>query len=186
MKQSTSTLGKGGRILPLITLVTLALTGISHAGHGAIEVAKSHVSSNLTSDHKKLAETYAPNVVLMPGHEYLKEKYGLAKAGARGKGAEVKRGKLIATLTRASAGLPAFPVEHAERVLDKLKYQSVKVHEGDFATDPSDPVETQDGKLHFMIKKGDLLIKVAPAKGDFVLLQLREEDDSWRVVAEYL
>ncbi|MDB4713152.1 hypothetical protein OAF41_00180 [bacterium] len=187
MKMLVSILPKPRIFLPLVTLATLAFAGVSTADQkSAIEVAKAHIQSNLTGEYKKLAETYAPRVMLMPGHEYLKERYGLAEAGARGKGAEVDRDKFIASMEKASGGRPALPKEHADRILGTLGYESVEVEEGDFATAASAPVGTPDGKLHFMIKKDDLLIKVAPPKGDFILLHLRREGDSWKVVSEYL
>ena len=170
----------------LLTLSLLLLAQLSHADQGAIEVAKAHISSNLSSDHKKLVETYAQKLTLMSGHEYLKEKYGLAGDGARATGAEVEGSKLIKAMVKSSADKPTLPMEHAKRILDKLKYESIEVHEGDFTTDASDTVKTPDGKLHFMIKKGDVLIKASAPKADFVLLQLRVEEGSWRVVSEYL
>lgn len=170
----------------LLTLILLLSAPLAYAAPGGIEFAKAHVRSTLMSDHKKLEETYAPKVTLMPGHEFLKEKYGLAGPGARGKGAEVERGKLIAAIARASSDRPGLPEEHVKRILSTLKYQSMKVHEGDFETEASDPVETPHGKLHFTIRKGDLLIKVSPPKGDFILLHLRMENGAWKVVSEYL
>ena len=60
---------------------------------------------------------------------------------------------------------------------------------GSRASRKHDLVKTPDGKLHFMIKDGDILFKVGPAKprkGDFLLFQLRPLGGSWKVVAEYL
>ena len=59
---------------------------------------------------------------------------------------------------------------------------------GEFSIPAADPVGTPDSKLHFTIQRGDVLVKAAPGKGsgDFILLQLREVDGTWRVVAESL
>ncbi len=74
----------------------------------------------------------------------------------------------------------------AEAKLGELRYEPLEIAEGDFAADPADPVKTSDGRLHFAIKKGDVLLNVSPPKGDFVLLQLRKGDGGWQVVSEYL
>ena len=66
-------------------------------------------------------------------------------------------------------------------------FEILETKPGPFATDPPDPVNTPDGKLHFMIEDGDILFKVGPAKprkGDFLLFQLRPLEGSWKVVAE--
>ncbi len=79
--------------------------------------------------------------------------------------------------------------EQAEKIaamMESLKFEALKTTLGDFATQSSDPVGTPDSKLHFTIKEGDVLIKAAPPKRDFILLQVRQVEGAWRVVAEYL
>lgn len=161
----------------LVQIVGLLLFGqLAHADDAAIEVAQAHIRSNLGSDFEKLALTYGSRVMLMPGHEFLKKKYGLAGAGGLEKGAIVGRDGLIEAMAKASAGRPALPQQHVERILGNLKFESIEVHEGDFAS----------GELQFKIRKGDSLIQVAPPKGDTILLHLRMEEGSLRVVSEYL
>ena len=172
------------KTLPLLALVLLA--PLCHADDAAIAIAKDHLKSTLTRDFKVLGKTYAPKVTLMPGHEFLKPEYGLAEAGDRSKAVELKRGKLIAAMKKDVAGQPARPLERVEEKLKTLRYEPLEIAEGDFATAPSDSVKTPDGKLHFAIKKGDVLLKVSPPRGDFVLLHLRKGDGGWQVVSEYL
>jgi len=65
-------------------------------------------------------------------------------------------------------------------------FEILETKPGPFATDP---VNTPDGKLQFMIKDGDILFKVGsakPRKGDFLLFQLRPLEGAWKVVADYL
>lgn len=54
----------------------------------------------------------------------------------------------------------------------------------------ADEEATKSAKTHleqlFKVKKGDVLLKVSPPKGDFLLLHLRQIDGSWRIVSEYL
>ena len=169
-----------------LTLTLAVLCQVGHADKGAIEVAKTHLDSNLKWNFKKLSETYAPKVTLMPGHEFLKEEYGLAGAGGRDKGGEIDRDKLIAAMKKASADRRERPQERIDKLLKSLTYEVIETKEGDFATEASDPVGTPDGKLHFAIKKGDVLLKVAPPKGDFLLFHLRKKDGAWSVVSEYL
>ncbi|MGI9244009.1 MAG: hypothetical protein ACR2RV_24645 [Verrucomicrobiales bacterium] len=170
----------------LLTFTLAILCQIGHADEGAIDVAKTHLDSNLKGDYKKLTKTYAPKINLMAGHEFLKEEYGLAGAGGRAKGGEVERGKLIEAMTKASADRPERPQERVEKMLKSLRYEVIEVQKGDFVTEASDPVGTPDGKLHFSIKKGDVLLKVSPPKGDFLLLHLRKKAGEWSVVSEYL
>ena len=140
----------------------------------------------LKGKHGELAATYAPKVTLMPGHEFLKAEYGMAGDGARTAGAEVERDKLIAAMEKAAEGKPASPAERVDSLLEKMKFEVIGTKEGNFGIAPSDPVGTPDGKLHFEVKKGDVLLKVSPPKGDFLLLQLRQTDGIWRIVSEYL
>ena len=130
---------------------------------------------------------YPPKVQLLAGHEFLKDKYQLAPEGARDKGAVVVRDKLVAAMAKQQvAKKKQFDEERFEKMLGQLDYKPLKTKEGKFVADPTDPVRTPDGKLHFVIKKGDILLKVSPPKGDFLLLQMRFQKGSWVVVAEYI
>jgi hypothetical protein len=170
----------------LIPAILILLSPLCCADEGAIESAKTHLKGSLKSNHKELAATYAPKVKLMPGHEFLKEDYGLVGAGARAEGAEVERDKLIAAMEKAAAGRPARPAERVDGLLETLKYEVLKVKAGKGQVDPTDPVGTPDGKLHFEVKEGDVLLKVSPPKGDFLYLHLRKVDGNWLIVSEYL
>lgn len=151
-----------------------------------MNAAKVHVSSILKADFEKLAETYDAKVTLMPGHEFLKKEYGLSEAADRSQKIDVESEKLLAVMAKKSAERPERPVDRIDAMLETLKYDVLPNAAGDFATDASDPVGTADGKLHFSIEEGDVVLKVSPPKGDFLLLQLRNVEGSWRVVAEYL
>ena len=178
----------------LIPAILILLSPLCCADEGAIESAKTHLKGTLKGNYKGLAATYAPKVKLMPGHEFLKEDYGLVGAGARAEGAEVERDKLIAAMENEAAGRPARPAEpvdarHPERVdgvLETLKYEVLKVKAGKVQVDPTDPVGTPDGKLHFEVKEGDVLLKVSPPKGDFLYLHLRKVNGTWLIVSEYI
>jgi hypothetical protein len=71
-------------------------------------------------------------------------------------------------------------------VLETLKYEVLKVKAGKVQVDPTDPVGTPDGKLHFEVKEGDVLLKVSPPKGDFLYLHLRKVNGTWLIVSEYI
>jgi hypothetical protein len=122
----------------------------------------------------------------MPGHEFLKEGYGLTEPGGRARGAQIERDKLVNVLVK-------HPVDAAkkaaiQKMLPTVRFEKLAVAEGEFVivTDATDPIESPDGKLHFNIAKGDVLVKIVPPRGDFALLQMREEDGTWHVVAEHL
>ena len=162
------------------------LVGALLANEKAIDASKTHLSTFLRADFKKLEDTYASKVVLMPGHEFLKIEYGLAATPGRKKMTEVERAKLIQAMLKAAEGRPARPADKIAAMMESLRFEVLKTTVGDLATQSSDPVGTPDSKLHFTIKEGDVLVKIAPPKGDFILLQVRQIDGAWRVVAEYL
>ena len=125
----------------------------------------------------------------MPGHEFLKPEYDLTtNADALHEGATVNPAKLVAVMKKAFKE-PIVEPEFLEKLLDLYDFEILDTKAGDFSTPPPDPVKTPDGKLHFMIREGDLLFKVGPAKprkGDFLLFQMRPLEGSWKLVAEYL
>lgn len=171
----------------MITVAALLMFGGALlADDKAVEASKSHLGNFLRADYKKLEDTYAPKVVLMPGHEFLKVEYGLTAEPGRMKAAEVERGKLTQAMSKAGEGRPARPADKIAALMESLTFEVLKTTVGDFAAGASDPVGTPDSKLHFTIKEGDVLVKAAPPKGDFILIQLRQEGGAWRVVAEYL
>jgi hypothetical protein len=170
----------------LIKVILISLSPLCNANEKAIESAKAHLEGSFGADYRTLDATYAPKVTLMPGHEFLKEEYGLAGAGGRAEGADVEADQLIKAMETAAAKQPARPADRVKALLDTLKYEVVKVAEGPVAIAPSDPVGTPDGKLHFQVKKGDVLLKVSPPKGDCLLLHLRKIDGIYRIVSEYL
>jgi hypothetical protein len=164
----------------------MLLSQLCGADEEATKSARTHLDQLFKGRHRELSATYAPKVTLMPGHEFLKKEYGLVEDGARAKGAEVERDKLIAAMEKAAADRPAKPADRVDAFLETMKYEVIEAAEGKVGTAPSDPVGTSDGKLHFEVKKGDVLLKVSPPKGDFLLLHLRQIDGSWRIVSEYL
>ena len=148
------------------------------------EAAKIHLTSILRADFENWQKCYGKQVTLAPGHEFLKPEYGLVAEGKRGEAATVESAKLIAAAKKKPKKMPE---ERAKKLLENLTIEVMETQPGDFATEPSDPVDTPDGKLHFQILPGDKLIKVLPKKhGDFLLFQFRAIGGEWKVVAEYL
>ena len=162
-----------------------AVEGPLTAG-SATRAAKAHVRSFLEGDFKKMKTTYAAKVKLMPGGEMLKAEYGLAGANGLTKAMMVDRAKLIAAMEKAFGGRPIVEAENIEKIFKMFNFEILKTGLGDFAVDPPDPVDTPDKKLHFAIEEGDVLFKVGPEKGDFLLFQFRPIGGRWLVVAEYL
>ena len=160
--------------------------GAADPSAAAVSVAKAHIKSLLTGKFAALEASYAPKVQLMPGHEFLKERYGVAGPKGRSAAVTIEQGKLLKVIRNSRKDDPLPPAEVVDKLLATLTYTPVKTAIGDFATDPADPVGTPDGKLHFTIEDGDVLIKVSPPKGDFLLLQYRKVAGTWKIVAEYL
>ena len=155
----------------------------------AVHITKNHVRNLFQSRFDDLARNYGPQVRLMPGHDLLKPEYALTRnANALHEGATVDSAELIAAMKRAFKK-PIVEPEFLGQVLNRYAFEILDTEAGDFSTPPADPVKTPDGKLHFMIREGDLLFKVGPAKprkGDFLLFQMRPVKGSWKLVAEYL
>lgn len=170
----------------IIATMTVLLSSLCSAQEEAAKIVQTHVDLFLKGKHEGLAATYAPKVTLMPGHECLKAEYGLAEDEARAKGAEVASEKIITAMKKASADRPAKPADKVDALVKSLKYEVLNPAEGNFVIAPSDPVGTPDGKLHFDVKKGDVLLKVLTPKGDFLLFQLRQLSGSWKIVSEYI
>ena len=164
----------------------LMLVGTLSANEEALDATRSHLSSFLHADYEKMGDSYASKVTLMPGHEFLKTEYGLTTEPGRRKAVEVERETLIRAMTKATEGQPDRPAEKIAGIFESLRFEVVAAPAGDFAATPPDPVGTPDSMLHFKIVEGDVLVKVSPPRGDFILLQLRHIDGAWRVIAEYL
>jgi hypothetical protein len=173
---------------PFLTTVfaLLLLSNSAGADQTATEAATTHVGAILKLDFKSLDGSYAKEVKLMPGHEFLKKRYGLAVDDSRNTALVLDSKTYVDAIKKSAEGRPARPTEKVDAMLKTLKYDALEVAEGDFATAASDPVGTPDGKLHFHIKQGDAVVKVSPPQADFLLLQLRKVDGQWKVVAEYL
>lgn|GEM_PF-1372191 len=176
----------GATMKPIFLLLTLAISTACYANQAAIATAKKHLNYFMRGNNKELAQTYSKEVTLKPGHEFLKEKYGLAGVDGRSKELTTPSKQLILAIKKAYAAKPARPEERINKMLNSVTYKILPTTKGDFIIPSSDPVGTPDGKLHFSILADDLMIKISPPKGDFILLQLRKKDDSWTVVAEYL
>ena len=151
----------------------------------AVQAAREHVRNFLEGDFNKMENTYAKQIILMPGNELLKAKYGLAGPKGEKEAITVDRTKLLGTMKR-SFPRPLIAANIVDKVFQAYRFESLNTKVGEFATVPPDPVDTPDGKLHLTIADGDVLLKVGPAKGDFMLFQFRQIEGKWRVVAEYL
>jgi hypothetical protein len=174
------------KTIAMTVTALLMLVGALLANDEAVAVSKAHMNAFLQSDYKKLEDTYASKVVLMPGHEFLKVGFGFATEPGRKQAMEVERAKVIQALTKASEGRPTRPADQIAAMMESLRFEVIKTTPGDFVMEASRPVATPDSKLHFTIKEGDVLVKATPPRGGFVLLQLRQADGAWRVVGEYL
>jgi hypothetical protein len=171
-------------LLLSIQILCAALPCVS-ANDAATPAAKAHLKNFFSGNTVELAKSYADEVLLMPGHEFLKPEYGIANDAQRMKATEVKNTVLVAAISKKIGGRPSPPVEKINEKLEAMTFTALDVTPGDFTTDPTDPVATADGKLHFAVVKGDQIIKISPPKGDFLLLQLRSINGKWQV-AEYL
>ena len=175
-----------GSLSPLIHAKDAGPAAGAGLSGGATAAAKSHFRGFLEGDFQKMETSYAMRVTLMPGCEMLKPEYGLAGPEGRGKATTVDRARLIAAMQKAFGGRPPVPAAKVARIFKSLTFQALQTKIGDVAIGPVDPVGGADGKFHFTMKDGDVLIKAGPEKGDFLLFQFRQINGHWQVVAEYL
>lgn len=167
-------------------LSILIITASSYADDAAVKHCKKHLIAILSFDLEDLKTTYDESLKLMPGHEFAKPEYELGGDDSRKTGVIVTRDKLLKVMAADIGGREPRPKEAIKKKLSDFEYVIMSNKAGKFVTEPSDPVGTVDGKLHFELKKGDLLYKVKPPRGDFLLLHLRKADNRWVVVSEYL
>ncbi len=173
-------------LIPILPILLLSLSSPLFAEDDeTAKAAKAHLRSIMSYDFDNLEKTYAKSVVLMPGHEFLQLQYGLTEEKGRKKALTVERDKLIAAMRKSAEARSPRPVEKIDAMINSLTCKALDAAPGDFKTTPSDAVGTPDGKLHFTIVKGDVLLKIAPPRGDAALFQLRQIDGAWRIVAEY-
>ena len=156
------------------------------AVQAATATAKAHLRGLFLADFKTSEDTYAAKVTLMPGHEFLKPKFGLAGPKGRSGAVTVPQAKLLKAMKEASNG-PKLSGKEIDELFKKFTFGAIKEDPKDGGINPADPVATANGKLDFEMKAGDVLLKVGPGSGDdFLLFQLRKIDSKWKVVAEYL
>jgi hypothetical protein len=172
-------------ILSALLLSALTLSAAEESAT-AIDAARSHLGAFLRADAEKLEASYAPQVTLMPGHEFLKPSYGLTEKEGRNEATRVERGKLVEAISDAAKEQPERPAGKISALIESLAFTVVETREDQAAIAPADPVGTADGKLRFDIKQGDVVVKAAPQKGDFILYHLRSENGAWHIVSEYL
>jgi hypothetical protein len=170
----------------LSILCLLGASSIRAAEEESVQAARAHVKNIMSADSEGLKKSYALEVVLMPGHEFLKPDYGLANDEERKDAVKVTNIALIAAILKKTADRPMPQQEKLDALLGALRFELVAAKEGDLVLEPSDEVATPDGKLHFTIRKDDVVLKMVPPKGDFAVLHLRKSDDRWMVVSEYL
>jgi hypothetical protein len=149
-------------------------------------VAKALLRASLFDyDEETLTEIYAPKVQLLPGNKLFYEQYRLTEDRSVDKlGAVVERDKLLEAVAKSAERSSDIPKGLIGQVVDDFKIEQFEVAEGEFVTEPNRPSESLDGKLRFLIKKGDVLLRVS-VPGVFRFVQMRKADGKWRVVAEY-
>jgi len=161
----------------LLFLSLMYFTNNSIANEDAVKVAKVHFNNYFKRDFKNLSKTYAQNVLLMPGHDYLKFQYGLQKKKNGGKHENITCDELVAVMVKFSDNRPVQPIGVIKEYIKNLTYKVIATDDGDV----SDLALAPKGSLCFTMLKDDVLVKVSPPNGaDFKLVLLREINKKWR------
>ncbi len=175
------------KALLLLSLLFFSGTLASRADEEeSVKACRAHLKNIFTGNAEALEKSFAAEVTLMPGDEFLDPDYGFAKDKDRKESAKVTGKALTQALLKKvdSEGKP--PQEEMDKLFATLKFEPLEVKEGDFPVEPSEKVETPDGKLHFKVVKDDVIFKVGPPEEKTVLLHLRKVDGHWVVVSEFL
>jgi hypothetical protein len=141
------------------------------------ELGKAYVLAKFGGQKEILESSLAEEIILLPGHEFLKKEYGINPSGDRRKQATVSRGKLIDLDQTAWKALPDAKKQKIPDMLEKSVYTFV-VAAGELAD--------AGGRLKLPTRPGDVVMKVQPKPtGDFLLYVLRRLDGQWKVVMDY-
>jgi len=152
----------------------------------ATKFIKTHIGNLMSRDLSEVSNSYASNVQLMAGHEFLKPKFKIGADDARSTGARVDRKRLLDALKAVFATSRAKDPEKVKKMVSGLNVAIIETEAGSFSVAPSDPLSTK-ANLFFSIVPRDVLLKVSASDHpDFMLFQVRRIDGTLRVVAEYL
>ena len=171
----------------IITFLSLLIiTTFAHADDTAVKHCKKHLVAIFSCDLENLKTTYGEKIHLVPGHDFANPEHKLNDKDPSKAGLTVTRDELLKVI-KAQVGNRKPPSKDIiEKELSDVEYMLLSNKAGRFIAEPSDPIETADGKLHFELKEGDLLYKAqSPSMSDFLLFQLRKVNNKWVIVSEY-
>jgi hypothetical protein len=141
------------------------------------ELGKAYVLAKFGGPKDTLESSLAEEIILLPGHEYLKKEYGINPSGDRDKQMKVSRGKLIDLDQTVWKALPDAKKQKIADMLEKSVYTFVAA---------SGELTDAGGRLKLPTRSGDVVMKVQPKPtGDFLLYVLRRLDGQWKVVMDY-
>ena len=175
------------RVLPFTLTICLSFVVLSLAPVRAEEPLDDKVFEKVMKDFLKAkfkgeAEAfYMDEVILIPGHEYLKRQYGLSEDGDRSKALTVSSEKLVKLDKENSKEIPE---EKLEGLFAKMAVTNTKIGEdGDY------PLRGEDGGRGAKVacKAGDVVV-IAGFEGtnDILALLLRKSGDAWKVAGEMI
>ena len=156
------------------------------ANDEVLKIAEGHILALLNRDFAELEAGYADEIVLLRGHELLKDEYGIAGKNGRFENTKVKREALMTAGKNAAAKHDAPPADKIAELLEIIKFEVMEVEKGRIVTEAPDPVEP-DNLLYFdPVEEGDVVLKIGPPGSDALFFQYRKIEDAWKIVAEYL
>ena len=124
---------------------------------------------------------YAEEIILIPGHEYLKAKFRVSEDGDRTKAVAVSKEKMVA-IDKAQIGV--VPLDRLDDLFDRFQITAVPIE-----ADSEYFLGAEDGgpRPKVRCKAGDVVV-VAGIKGsdDIMALVFRRADDKWKVAAELI
>jgi len=160
----------------LVAVLALCLTGTTAFSKDQIpetdykQVGKAFVSAKFSANRESLVKAFAPDVLLLGGHEYLKKQYGISQTGDRMKPVAVKRDTLADLDVKVYSQFPKKKMEKIKQLLAQSDYRFIISNQDGIKLDPWTQKETGKRTRSLPTKKGDVVMVVLPEpKGDYLL-----------------
>lgn len=128
-----------------------------------------------------LAAYLGKEIVLLPGHEYLKKRYGLTDNDDRDDALTVESKRFLEVNAKLVGSLPDEKLKKLRDGIPGYGYEVRDLKPG------INVLGGPGGRIRFTGRPGDKAVFVRPKpKGDFLLYILRKAGEKWLIVAEYL
>lgn len=150
------------------------------------QLGRRFVLAKFAADRESLVNAFAPDVLLLPNHEYLKPEYGLNPDGDRRKSINVKRDVIVDLDVKVYS---TFPVEKKAKIKDALancEYKFVITERVGTTLNPHELDDREQASLFIPTRQGDVvMIVLLKPKEEYCLYVMRKIDGVWKIIMDY-